>query len=155
MIMAVFVVVRLLCWVHSGEGPGSYPAQWAQHGGCVSKASQKVVLEPLETKRVRLLAIPRRQGLFRIRGISWKLFDQIHCHRPLIVKGRRLRSTLSQRASQEGQYSVDHRLQVRVRETLPQVTVQLEGWPPPSEPGPPALCRRSGLRQLPGVACPP
>lgn len=91
--------------------------------------SLAVSLGPLEMRRVRLTAIPRREGLLTIRGVSWSLFDAVHCEQPLRVQGRRLRATLQQRASKQGVYSTDRRLELKVRAQVPQLQGSLEGWP--------------------------
>jgi len=90
---------------------------------------QSVVLEPHEKKRVRLPAVPRRDGLLQLRSVSWNLFGQVPCSRPLAVKGRRLRNTLEQRASSTGVYSTDHRLELRTRSGVPRLRAKIEGWP--------------------------
>lgn len=98
-------------------------------GSAIDFPTQTVVLEPLERKSVKLIAIPQQEGLLRIRSISWSLFDQVRCLRPLFVKGRRLRNTLEQRSSAAGVYSTDHRLELKVRKSVPQLRAQFEDWP--------------------------
>jgi len=90
---------------------------------------QAISIAPSETKTVRFSARATRVGVLRIEGVSWKFFDQVPCRRALKAPRRRLRATLEQRASKEGVYSADTRLQVKVRAKLPQATATLEGWP--------------------------
>ncbi|CAJ1417219.1 unnamed protein product, partial [Effrenium voratum] len=98
---------------------------------CVDFAPQDVTLGPLEQAKLRLTAVPRREGLLQLRSVKWNLFDcdQVVCERPLQLKGRRLRATLEQRASRSGVYSTDLRLQVKVRARKPRLAARLEGWP--------------------------
>ncbi|CAJ1351468.1 unnamed protein product [Effrenium voratum] len=100
-------------------------------GSCVDFAPQDVTLGPLEQAKLRLTAVPRREGLLQLRSVKWNLFDcdQVVCERPLQLKGRRLRATLEQRASRSGVYSTDLRLQVKVRARKPRLAARLEGWP--------------------------
>lgn len=95
--------------------------------GGVEFPHETIILAPLETKILRLRAIPRQQGLLHIQRVSWSLFDLVQCHRPLKLTGRRLRSTQEQRAS--CMYSVDKRLHLKVRTQVPVIRAWLEGWP--------------------------
>lgn len=108
------------------EADGSVPTSEA---AVVDFPALDLELAPLETRKVRLVAVPRREGLLTLRSVSWSLFGQVACIRPLQVKGRRLRATVEQRASPEGVYGQDHRLELRVRSGLPQLQAQLDGWP--------------------------
>jgi len=94
---------------------------------------ETIVLGPLESKRIRLIAIPKAEGLLKIQHLTWNLFDQVLCSRPLQVKGRRLRATLEQRASAGGVYSADKRLELKVRSRVPRIRARIENWPASSE----------------------
>merc|ERR1712157_335599 len=60
----------------SGDGSNS-----KKEGVPAEFPEQSVVLEPHEKKRVRLVAVPRHDGLLQLRSVSWKLFGQVHCWR--------------------------------------------------------------------------
>lgn len=94
---------------------------------------ENIVLGPLESKRIRLAVIPQREGLLKIQRFTWSLFDQVLCSRPLQVKGRRMRATLEQRASEKGVYSIDKRLELKVRSRVPRISARIENWPESSE----------------------
>ncbi|OLP93125.1 Trafficking protein particle complex subunit 8 [Symbiodinium microadriaticum] len=97
----------------------------------VEFTAQDVELGPLESKQIRLAALPQREGLLQILGIRWTIFDchKVVCERPFQLKGRRLRNTLEQRASKTGVYSGDLRLEIKVRSWKPRLQARLEGWP--------------------------
>eukprot|EP00929_Paragymnodinium_shiwhaense_P017863 TRINITY_DN12768_c0_g1_i2.p1 TRINITY_DN12768_c0_g1~~TRINITY_DN12768_c0_g1_i2.p1 ORF type:complete len:1272 (-),score=208.97 TRINITY_DN12768_c0_g1_i2:409-4224(-) len=92
-----------------------------------------LTLAPLETRKVQLAAVPKKVGMLRIQAISWTLREQVQCWRQLDIKGRRLQSTKKERASKEGIYSVDRRLEFHVKSSMPRVEASLEGWPESSE----------------------
>ncbi|CAK9116010.1 unnamed protein product [Durusdinium trenchii] len=92
-------------------------------------ASQDVTLAPLESRTIKLMAVPQKEGLLQIQSVTWNLFDcrQVICDRPFQLKGRRLRNTLEQRASKSGVYSGDLRLELKVRSKKPRLSAQLQG----------------------------
>jgi len=112
------------------ETPDLVTSGEVQHHALVFP-DQAVSIAPSETKLVRFVAVAKRVGILRIEGVMWSFFDQVLCRRPLKCPGRRLRTSLEQRSSKEGVYSVDTRLQVKVRARVPQVKAFLEGWPDP------------------------
>jgi len=114
---------------------GSDVVSSGDEGVAAEFPEQSVVLEPHEKKLVRLVAVPRRDGLLQLRSVSWSLFGQVPCSRPLAVKGRRLRNTLEQRSSSAGVYSTDHRLQLRTRSGVPRLRAHIEGWPSADKAG--------------------
>lgn len=93
--------------------------------------SQDVTLGALESRTIQLTAVPKKEGLLKIRSVTWGIFDcqQVICDRPFQFKGRRLRNTLEQRASQSGVYSDDLRLEIKVRSNKPRLSACLEGLP--------------------------
>eukprot|EP00931_Biecheleriopsis_adriatica_P053040 TRINITY_DN30978_c0_g1_i1.p1 TRINITY_DN30978_c0_g1~~TRINITY_DN30978_c0_g1_i1.p1 ORF type:complete len:1250 (-),score=256.79 TRINITY_DN30978_c0_g1_i1:160-3909(-) len=100
-----------------------------ESSGEVDFVSQDISLRPQETRKLKLVAVPRTEGLLSITEVAWNLGDKVVCERPLVVKGRRLRSTLEQRAKPEGVYSTDLRLELKVRSCMPRLSARLEGWP--------------------------
>ncbi|CAE7483923.1 TRAPPC8 [Symbiodinium pilosum] len=118
----------------------------------VEFAPQDVELGPLESKKIRLVAVPRQEGMLQIQGVKWNIFDcnQVVCDRPFQLKGRRLRSTLEQRASRTGMYSADLRMEIKVRSWKPRLQARLDGWPsPPEQPSeePPAALMQGELHR--------
>jgi len=94
----------------------------------VDFVSQSLALGPLETKHICLRARPHCVGVLRLRRVLWN-FGQVMCQRNFIVKGRRLRNTVEQRAARSGVYSLDLRFELRVRPQMPEVSIMLENWP--------------------------
>eukprot|EP00930_Biecheleria_cincta_P070293 TRINITY_DN57935_c0_g1_i1.p1 TRINITY_DN57935_c0_g1~~TRINITY_DN57935_c0_g1_i1.p1 ORF type:complete len:1242 (+),score=225.80 TRINITY_DN57935_c0_g1_i1:58-3783(+) len=97
--------------------------------GSLEFLSEDVDLGPLESRTLRLVARPKREGLLCITGVTWIIVEQVCCQRPLSIKGPRLRNTLEQRSSRIGIYGNDTRLELKVRAQLPQLSARLEGWP--------------------------
>lgn len=81
-----------------------------------------VVIQPLDSILVRLKITPTQTGDLSIRGVRWKVLNNIHGFKLFQVRGRRLNDTKQQRTTI--QYEQDNRLNLKVVAPTPLLDVK-------------------------------
>ncbi|TPX31316.1 hypothetical protein SmJEL517_g05349 [Synchytrium microbalum] len=87
----------------------------------------KVVLDGLERRTIRLRVHPRNEGNLTILGFRYNIFEVIPCCKLFDKRGKRLNDTLPQRTSQV--YGAESSLKLLVTAPMPLIDVAFHSWP--------------------------
>ncbi|TPX46164.1 hypothetical protein SeMB42_g03809 [Synchytrium endobioticum] len=99
-----------------------------EHEYYILEMLDKIVLDGLEKRPVRIRLHPKREGDLTILGLRYNLFESIPMYRPFDKRGRRLNDSLLQRTSQI--YAPDNSLKLAVTAPMPLVDVVFHSFPP-------------------------